>query len=252
MRNVPLLRGMMPSDSTRTLVPWNSPHASTCWTRHRPPSRRPLARGCRRHGVEPRGRLGLHAGRVRQGLLRRLHGGLAGLALPRPRIRDPGSAAHDARRLTGRTAGRLPGWVSSERGQEAVSGATRHRPLDRGGARSLSPLHLDRRWRHAVAQAEPARGPDGTVSLVGRVVGKPTGDSHAGGLRFKLRDVKDPSSKTGRGGLHGQRSRSLPDRPRHRRRRQAAERHVRRHARLDGDEVPVEVLGRQAVDPVDG
>ena len=34
------------------------------------------------------------------------------------------------------------------------------------------------------------------MSLVGRVVGKPTGDSHAGGLRFRLRDVKDPSSKT--------------------------------------------------------
>ena len=36
----------------------------------------------------------------------------------------------------------------------------------------------------------------GTISLVGTVVGKPTGDSHAGGLRFTLRDVKDPSSKT--------------------------------------------------------
>ncbi len=35
-----------------------------------------------------------------------------------------------------------------------------------------------------------------TVSLVGRVVGKPTGDSHAGGLRFRLRDVKDASAAT--------------------------------------------------------
>lgn len=34
------------------------------------------------------------------------------------------------------------------------------------------------------------------VSLVGRVVGKPTGDPHAGGLRFRLRDVKDPSAAT--------------------------------------------------------
>jgi cytochrome c-type biogenesis protein CcmE len=34
------------------------------------------------------------------------------------------------------------------------------------------------------------------VSLVGRVVGKPTGDAHAGGLRFRLRDVKDPSGPT--------------------------------------------------------
>ncbi len=37
-------------------------------------------------------------------------------------------------------------------------------------------------------------GQTGTVSLVGRVVGKPTGDPHAGGLRFRLRDVKDPAS----------------------------------------------------------
>jgi cytochrome c-type biogenesis protein CcmE len=30
----------------------------------------------------------------------------------------------------------------------------------------------------------------GDVSLVGRVVGKPNGDAHAGGLHFTLRDVK--------------------------------------------------------------
>jgi len=39
-------------------------------------------------------------------------------------------------------------------------------------------------------------GQTGTVSLVGRVVGKPTGDAHAAGLRFRLRDVKDPSGGT--------------------------------------------------------
>jgi len=39
-------------------------------------------------------------------------------------------------------------------------------------------------------------GKTGTVSLVGRVVGKPTGDSHAGGLRFRLRDVKNPAGTT--------------------------------------------------------
>lgn len=39
-------------------------------------------------------------------------------------------------------------------------------------------------------------GETGTVSLVGEVVGKPTGDAHAGGLRFRLRDAKDPSSPT--------------------------------------------------------
>jgi len=39
-------------------------------------------------------------------------------------------------------------------------------------------------------------GQTGTVSLVGHVVGKPTGDAHASGLRFKLRDVKDPAGET--------------------------------------------------------
>jgi cytochrome c-type biogenesis protein CcmE len=39
-------------------------------------------------------------------------------------------------------------------------------------------------------------GRTGTVSLVGRVVGKPVGDPHAGGLRFRLRDVKDASGAT--------------------------------------------------------
>jgi cytochrome c-type biogenesis protein CcmE len=38
-------------------------------------------------------------------------------------------------------------------------------------------------------------GRTGTVSLVGRVVGKPTGDAHAAGLRFGLVDVKDPSAQ---------------------------------------------------------
>ena len=51
-----------------------------------------------------------------------------------------------------------------------------------GGTPSLRPSQL--------------AGRTGTVSLVGRVVGKPTGDSHAGGLRFRLRDVKDPSGQT--------------------------------------------------------
>jgi len=39
-------------------------------------------------------------------------------------------------------------------------------------------------------------GQTGSVSLVGQVVGKPTGDSHAGGLRFRLRDVKGSSGTT--------------------------------------------------------
>ncbi len=47
-----------------------------------------------------------------------------------------------------------------------------------GGTPSLKPSQL--------------AGQTGTVSLVGRVVGKPTGDAHGSGLRFRLRDVKDP------------------------------------------------------------
>ena len=39
-------------------------------------------------------------------------------------------------------------------------------------------------------------GQTGTVSLVGQVVGKPQGDAYDGGLRFRLRDVKDPASPT--------------------------------------------------------
>ena len=51
-----------------------------------------------------------------------------------------------------------------------------------GGTPSVKPSELDAH--------------KGSVSLVGQVVGKPTGDAHAGGLRFLLRDVKDPSSAT--------------------------------------------------------
>jgi len=43
-----------------------------------------------------------------------------------------------------------------------------------GGTPSLQPSQL--------------RGHHGRVSLVGIVVGKPTGDAHAGGLHFRLRD----------------------------------------------------------------
>ena len=39
-------------------------------------------------------------------------------------------------------------------------------------------------------------GRTGSVSLVGQVVGKPKGDANEGGLRFRLRDVKDPASET--------------------------------------------------------
>ncbi len=50
-----------------------------------------------------------------------------------------------------------------------------------GGTPSVSPRAL--------------AGKDGTVSLVGKVVGPVTGDAYKGGLRFKLRDI-DGSPKT--------------------------------------------------------
>src|SRR5215203_5990795 len=54
--------------------------------RHRPPPRRSLAGGGGHHRVEPGGRRRLHAGGVREGVLRRADGGVAGLALRRPRL----------------------------------------------------------------------------------------------------------------------------------------------------------------------
>jgi cytochrome c-type biogenesis protein CcmE len=45
-----------------------------------------------------------------------------------------------------------------------------------GGTPSLRPSQLP--------------GHEGQVSLVGQVVGQPRGDAHAGGLRFRLRDVE--------------------------------------------------------------
>jgi cytochrome c-type biogenesis protein CcmE len=51
-----------------------------------------------------------------------------------------------------------------------------------GGTPSVRPSQLE--------------GRAGSVSLVGRVVGKPTGDARGAGLRFRLRDVKDPASPT--------------------------------------------------------
>lgn len=39
-------------------------------------------------------------------------------------------------------------------------------------------------------------GHDGRVSLMGQVVGTPSGDAHAGGKRFQLRDVKGTATVT--------------------------------------------------------
>ena len=87
-------------------------------------------------------------------------------------------------------------------------------------------------------------GRTGTVSLVGRVIGKPSGDSHAGGLRFRLRDVEDPAGATVAVVYTGQRARPLRDRARPRRRRSHAKRDLHRRPRLHGHQVPVEVHGQ--------
>ena len=76
-------------------------------------------------------------------------------------------------------------------------------------------------------------GKTGPVSLVGQVVGKPKGDANAEGLRFRLRDVKDPASPTVLVVYKG----SVPDLfapgpgPRRRRRARATARSSRRPAR---------------------
>ena len=51
-----------------------------------------------------------------------------------------------------------------------------------GGTPSYSPSELS--------------GKSGRVAVSGRVVGPVTGDSHAGGLRFRLRDVKDSATSS--------------------------------------------------------
>lgn len=51
-----------------------------------------------------------------------------------------------------------------------------------GGTPSLAPSEL--------------HGRAGEVSLAGKVVGPVTGDAHAGGLHFRLRDIKGTSQET--------------------------------------------------------
>ena len=77
------------------------------------------------------------------------------------------------------------------------------------------------------------------TQLAGLVVGPVRGDAHAGGLRFKLKDISGDSRKTV-AVLYSAGARSLQGRAPHRRRRCAEERHVRRAARLDDHEMPVE------------
>ena len=77
--------------------------------RHRSPSRRSLARGGRRDGMEPRGRRGVHARLLRQGILRRVHRGLARIALPRSRLRGSRTSSRRRSRLPPSQAARADG-----------------------------------------------------------------------------------------------------------------------------------------------
>ena len=116
--------------------------------RHRPPAHRPLARGRRDLGMESRRRRGVHARRLREGLLRRAHRGRAGVALSRPRLPDPGAPPRPGARsaealvaerseqlaLGGGNRGssrgprtRIAGWLVEET-QRASSSRSRSRP----------------------------------------------------------------------------------------------------------------------------
>ena len=47
-----------------------------------------------------------------------------------------------------------------------------------------------------VVRPSQLAGHDGRVSLMGQIIGTPSGDPHAAGLRFRLRDVKGTGTVT--------------------------------------------------------
>ena len=75
------------------------------------------------------------------------------------------------------------------RGPEALPGAARDRALHRGGARRLPSLHVDRRRRDAVPAPSELAGRAGRSRSTGASWAA-TGDAHAGGMRFRLRDIE--------------------------------------------------------------
>ena len=115
---------------------------------------------------------------------------------------------------------RLSAWP-----RNAFSGAARHRALDRGGARGLPALHLDRRRRDAVGRRRASsRARRATVSLVGQVVG------HADGRRARRRSALQAAGHRGIAPRRrvavvytGIGPRPVPAGPRRRRRRAAAQ-----------------------------
>ena len=169
----PICGNSMPSDGPRTLRPWISRPESTFSSStstsvsptsgvRRPTSPNGISRSSRPSCAPRTARAtATPSRRIAPGSLCHDHG-----------YEIPGSAAIRARGLDaqprGESAhGRSPGdvarrsGVSSGGGPEALPGSARHRALDRGGARSLPSLHLDRRRRDALGAAERARGADG-------------------------------------------------------------------------------------------
>src|SRR6202022_1562487 len=77
------------------------------------------------------------------------------------------------------------------RGSQAQPRAARDRAFGGGRSRRLPVVHVDRGGRHPAAPADAASRPPRPGSRVGEVVGPVTGDAHAAGLRFILRNIKD-------------------------------------------------------------
>ena len=75
-------------------------------------------------------------------------------------------------------------------GPEGQSGSARDRALGGRGTRRVPPVHVDRGRRESVARSERARGTHrGRCSLRASSSGPSDGDAHAGGLRFRLKDI---------------------------------------------------------------
>ena len=113
------------------------------------------------------------------------------------------------RRTTSRTA-RKPG-VNWRRARQAQPGAARSRALGRGRSRRLPAVHVHRGRRHTDAAPSELAGPR-RPRLADGQGRRPTraGDAHAGGLRFRLRDVEGVDRRAGR--LHGARFRTCSER----------------------------------------
>ena len=174
------------------------------------------------HGVESRRRRRLHAGRVRQGLLRRAHRGSARLALPRPRLPGPGARARAAVRAAASSRDcRSPRRGGLRCPREIQPCQARDRPL--GGRCSRLFIVYTSIAGTASPQITPSdgrRASPGNVMLVGTVVGRPNrrrACTRRHALHAEGRQGSQGRARAGR--LPRHRPRSLPDGPRDRRRR---------------------------------